>query len=369
MLVFSEGILTVIKGAAKAGKLSEIIAKFPKVAELGQKAKTLGGDKVERLRIALKTSQPLLVARQWAANVLRIPAEILQDLSVEAIERLKQLPRWARDRFSELNHGAMRRVLGCASPCKVDIQQIQSYLRNLAVKGATGGKRLLSVDDILNALPQGVNTTALLPKLRKGPMLEAIKQAQLTDLDFRKLADFMDSRMTARNVKETFTAYLNAVVPSKIGPDINRFNEIAEAIVKIEDRQGSALKRPMFENFVRLYVPNLENLQKAWIPVSGGKPKRLDGFIKSTGEIWEIKHQFDKAVPEEQALFYNSYIGKDVLLDLKDSTQVAKVTSLNYLFPAKEAALKNKKFLPYGINIFYTEPANNGINIVKMLLD
>ncbi len=50
MLVFSEGILTAIKGAAKAGKLSEILAKFPKVAELAQKAKTLGGDKVERLR-------------------------------------------------------------------------------------------------------------------------------------------------------------------------------------------------------------------------------------------------------------------------------------------------------------------------------
>ncbi|HBW89298.1 MAG TPA: hypothetical protein DEG17_10595, partial [Cyanobacteria bacterium UBA11149] len=74
MLVFSEGILTAIKGAAKAGKLSEILAKFPKVAELAQQAKTLGGDKVERLRIALKTSQPLLVARQWAGNVLRIPA-------------------------------------------------------------------------------------------------------------------------------------------------------------------------------------------------------------------------------------------------------------------------------------------------------
>ena len=50
MLVFSEGILTAIKGAAKAGKLSEILAKFPKVAELVEKAKTLGGEKVERLR-------------------------------------------------------------------------------------------------------------------------------------------------------------------------------------------------------------------------------------------------------------------------------------------------------------------------------
>jgi hypothetical protein len=74
----------------------------------------------------------------------------------------------------------------------------------------------------------------------------------------------------------------------------------------------------MFENFVRLYIPGLENLQKAWIPIPGRQPKRLDGFIANRGEIWEIKHQFDKAVPQDQARFYKSYVGKQIQLDPND---------------------------------------------------
>jgi hypothetical protein len=264
----------------------------------------------------------------------------------------------------------MRRVLGCASPCKSDPQAILSYFRNLAVRRATGAEKLLlSADDVLDVLkafPQGINTTALSEKLKRGPMIEAITRAQLTDLDFEKLADFIPPNATARDVKEIFTAYLNTVVPSKIGPDINRFNEIAAAIVKAEPRQGSALKGTMFENFVRLYVPGLENLQKAWIPIPGKQPKRLDGFIAQTGEIWEIKHQFDKAVPQDQAQFYRSYVDRQIQLDPKDSTQVATVKSLNYLFPNEEAALKNKELLKSGINVFYIEPSGGTVNKVQM---
>jgi hypothetical protein len=315
---FSGGITTAIKSVAKAGKLSQILAKFPKVARFVERVRNLKGPAVDKLQKAMRAS-PLLMARNWAAKALKIPTEILQNLSVEAIDRLKTLPRWAKDRFSQLNHGAMRRVLGCASPCKSDPQAILSYLRNLAVRGATGSEKLLlSVDDVLNALPQGINTTDLSPKLKRGPMIEAIKRAQLTDHDFKKFADFIPKNATARDVKEKFTAYLNAVVPSKIGPDINRFNEIAEAIVKADARQGSPLKGAMFENFVRLYIPGLENLQKAWIPIPGRQPKRLDGFIANRGEIWEIKHQFDKAVPQDQARFYKSYVGKQIQLDPND---------------------------------------------------
>jgi hypothetical protein len=364
---FSGGITTAIKSVAKAGKLSQILAKFPKVARFVERVRNLKGPAVDKLQKAIRAS-PLLMARNWAATALKIPTEILQNLSVEAIARLKTLPPWAKDRFSELNHGAMRRVLGCASPCKSDPQAILSYFRNLAVREATEAEKLLSsVDDVLKALPQGINTTDLSPKLERGPMIEAIKRAQLTDLDFKKFADFIPKNATARDVKETFTAYLNAVVPSKIGPDINRFNEIAEAIVKADARQGSPLKGAMFENFVRLYVPGLENLQKAWIPIPGKQPKRLDGFIARTGEIWEIKHQFDKAVPQDQAQFYKSYVGKQIRLDPSDSTQVATVRSLNYLFPNQQAALKNKELLKSGINVFYIEPSGGTVKKVQML--
>ncbi|HBW89295.1 MAG TPA: hypothetical protein DEG17_10580 [Cyanobacteria bacterium UBA11149] len=356
MLVFSEGILTVIKGAAKAGKLSEILAKFPKVAELGQKAKTLGGDKVERLRIALKTSQPLLVARQWAANVLRIPAEILQDLSVEAIERLKQLPRWARDRFSELNHGAMRRVLGCASPCLVNLQEVERYLKNLAADAVAGAKRLTTAEEVINALPtELLNLTKLREKLAKPELMNIIRRAELTDLDFAKMRDFITKNIVGNKTDSynVFTQYLSAVVPSKLGPDLNKFIEFAEPM---DDSTGRALRGAMFENFAKLHVPEFQGLERATFKVPGYKNSivNVDLFDPANGKIWEFKYQKTPLASQELDK-YVPIIGQITIDELYEAK------TANFVFPTRDLAELNYGKLKArpAHSVFYLEQLPN----------
>lgn len=136
MLAFSGGATAAVKGLGKAGKFSKILAKFPKVAKLAEAAKTLKGANVDKLRVALKTNKVLIEAHQWAMKVLKIPAEMLMDLSIEAIERLKTIPTWAQQEIGALALPAKRALLGCASPCKVNLRAIWRRLEQIVdIKG------------------------------------------------------------------------------------------------------------------------------------------------------------------------------------------------------------------------------------------
>ena len=299
--------------------------------------------------------QALNEARQWAGRALKIPEEILKDLSLEAIERLKKLSTWAKQRLSELNPLAMRKVLGCASPCKVDLQAIKEYLEKGA-KGAANAKRLSSVDDVIAALPKELNAEKIKGYLNKKPaLMEAIRKAKLTDLDFAKLADFMTSadKTNYKTAYQTFTRYLTSVIPAKIGPNIEEFNKLAEAIVKADPRQGAALKGPMFESFVRLHVPELSGKNFGRVTLPGSSSKRtVDLFDSSKGEVWEFKHQPTEVVPQKQVADYQNFIGE------KTSDGV-EVKSINYLFATQKMVELNEALAKVaGFTLYYIDEAN-----------
>lgn len=353
MLFFSEGILTAIKGVAKVGKFSEIIAKLPKVAKFVEeiKATTKGLKELEALKAVAKT---LAAAREWVIKVLKVPAKILGDLTLEAIERLKKLPAWARERFAELADAVKIRLLGCASPCKVDLEAIQKYLAELAAKGATGAKKLTLPEHVLAALPTDLNIGKIKKYLEEYPaLMEVIKKAELTDKDFGKLADFLTGadKTNPQTAYQTFTRYLTQVVPSKTGPDIDTFNKIVEAMVTVDARQGAALKGPMFEAFVRLHIPEFAGkaFERATFKLAGGGTRTADRFFAELGEIWEIKHQLTDKVPASQLADYLALIGQK-------TASGAEVKSINYIFATEEAAKLNAHLKPLGARVFFLKP-------------
>jgi hypothetical protein len=305
-------------------------------------------------------------ARQWAAQELQIPPEILKDLSVEAIERLERLPRWARDRFSQLNHGAMRRILECSSPCKVDLQEVESYLRNLAADAAVAGaKTLRTAEDVINALPQNLmNLERLQTELQKPRLMNIIEQAELTDLDFAKIRDFITRDLTknADDSYYTFTGYLTALIPSKFGPNINRFIEYADA--NVSERATSALRGPMFENFVKLYIPELRGLDRAGFNVPKYKKAavNVDAFDPTTGTIWEFKYQANK-LASAQANKYVTILGEYTV----DGKYQAK--RANFVFATEEQAQLNKANLKKLANhhIFFVSQSGESITLIELI--
>ncbi len=367
LLYFSVGIVTAVKWAGKAGKVGKLatyLSKLPQVQKITSAAKTLKGKGIDKLRAALKAAQALSEAHGWAARVLRIPMQILRRLREADIGKLKKLPQWARERFARLATTAKFRILGCTSPCKVDFRKVQEYLQNLAAKGATGAKKLGSVDDVLQALPSGLKNTKIAQKLKKKPaLMKAIKEAELTDADFGKLKDFVTPGDLASPAQayRTFVRYLTGVVPAKTGKDIKKLNEVLEKIVKAEPRRGAALKGAMFEQWVALHLPELASrtfqritfdlrklLNKTVRPYS----RPVDKWVPDKGEIWEIKHQLSK-VPIGQADDFAGLLGKTA----PDGNMVKGV---NYLFPTKAAAEANEHLATaYKFGVYYVDEATN----------
>jgi hypothetical protein len=356
---FSGGITTAIKSVAKAGKLSQILAKFPKVARFVERVKNLKGSAVNKLRNAMRAS-PLLMARNWAAKALKIPTEILQNLSVEAIAKLKTLPRWAKDRFSQLNHGAMRRVLGCASPCEVNLPQLRDYLKNLA---AGAGARLNTAEDVINALPTDLlNLTLLRQKLKNPDLMKIIKDAGLTNSDFTKLRDFIQGSLVnnQQSSYNAFTQYLSALVPSKLGPDLNKFIQFGD---KMGGSTGSALRGSMFENFAKLYIRECQGLDKATFDVPGKKQiVNADLFDPKNGTIWEFKYQKNPLARNE----LDKYVG---LIGGTPRDSSAKVAIVHFVFPTKDLAELNYgklKQRPKHKVFFLEQPSGQAIRPVEL---
>ena len=368
MLIFSGGIVTAIKWLGKVGKfgkLAKYLSKLSSVQKIMGKASTLKGKGIEKVRKALKAANALSEAHGWAAKFLRIPLGILKWLSKADIQKLKKLPQWARERFARLADSAKRRLLGCASPCKVDIDAIEKALK-LTTKG---GKVLGSVDDVIKALPKGLNKWKISRKLRKkgSALMTAIKEAGLTDKDFLKLVDFLTpGDKNPGQAYRTFTRYLTSVVPAKTGKDIDKLNKILAAMIKAEPRRGAALKGAMFEQWVALHVPKLASktfgritfdLKKLIKKTTKPFKRTVDKWLPDSGEIWDMKHQLSK-VPTGQADDYLALIGKVA----PDGNTVKKI---NYLFPTKEAAELNKALSSvYGFGVHYIDDVTN--KLVKL---
>lgn len=352
MLVFTDGILTSIKAASKAGKFAEIISKFPKVAKFIESVKT-GAKGIKELEAVKAGAKGLKLAREWLLNVLKVPARVVADIAADAVERLKRLPTWAQERFAQLSDAVKVRLLGCASPCKVNVEQIQKYLTELAAKGAAGATKLSTRAEVLAALPADLHVGKISQYLDEYPaLMEIIKKANLTDKDFGKLADFLTAadKRNPKTAYQTFTRYLTQIVPAKTGPDIDSFNKIVASMVAADARQGAALKGPMFEAFARIHLTEFagKSFERATFKLSDGV-RTADRFVPDLGEVWEIKHQLLDKVPADQAADYLKLIGSK-------TASGAEVKSINYLFPTEAAARLNDGLRALRINVYFVKP-------------
>lgn len=342
LMIFSVGILTAVKWAGKAtkfGKLAEFLVKLPKVKKVIEGAKALKGAGVNKIRAGVKAAHSLSKLHAWAATVLRIPMHILTRLSKSNIETLQKLPRWAMDRFAMLSDRAMLKLLGCNSPCTVTREVVEEGVK-LAAKAGTKLTDAKSVVAALKRIPN-FNTNKIWIKLQEpSALMVAIREAELTDLDFANLPDFF-SHVNLANRKAAYRAFarhLTGVVAEKKG-DINKFNRITANMIKTEPRRGSALKGSMFEQWAKFHIPHLAEAEKKTLDLKlllgSTWPRAIriaDAWVPESGEIWEIKHVFGK-VGIEQLADYTAVIGKKV--DGK------KIKTVNYLFPTKEVGELN----------------------------
>jgi hypothetical protein len=302
-------------------------------------------------------------------------------MTVEAIERLKKLPEWIMERFRQLHPDAMRRVLGCASPCRVDLEEIIKYFAKTAEAGAEAGKKLTTRAEVLAALPPELNPSKISANLTPdSPLMKAITKAGFTDLDFAKLADFVvpGKKLDEAKSYSYFTKYLSYSLPAKVGPDVEKFNQIVADMLKVGERveqgsakarylrQAAAIKGHMFEAFAKMYIEELRDAVKGIrlkVPPGGTKGFRRPDLLvkelgeealldKATGHIWEVKHQFS-AIPEDQWRDYARIVGTAT----EDGVEIK---SVNYLFPTREAAEANARLFSR-IRIFFAETAQGKV--------
>jgi hypothetical protein len=358
-LVASDGIITALKWVGKSAKIAKLVEKIPMLAKAVKRVEELKtAGKLTEVIKGTKVVEGLVKARKWAQDVLAIPLEILELLTEETIGRLKKLPAWAMERFRELNAAAMRLVLGCASPCKVKLDEIITFLSEIS-KSGKGGKVISDISEMLAALPKGMDLTLIKDKLTRFPgIMAAIKEAGFTAEDFGKIGAFLTDadKLNPETAYKTFTRYLSYAVPSKTGKDIGKLNKIFDAMMQAEGSSVAArsLKGSIFEAFAATHLPEFagKSLKGVEFTSTGGliltKGRTPDFFLDATGELWDLKTSL-KHDPKQLADY----------IKILNHTEpgLPKVTSINYLFSSKELAEANRKIKDAGALVHYVDTA------------
>lgn len=296
-------------------------------------------------------------AQGWAARNLRLSADVVANLSTGAIRKLNTLGVKALERIRLLSDAAKRVLLGCASPCKVSIQEINKWL---ATTPKAGGNTLVTtVKELMQALPKGINKTAIKNKLKRHPALMTfIKEAKLTKHDFEVLSKFLTAadKLNKKTAGKTFTRFLNSMIPAKTGNNIALLNQIAQEATKKGGRIVNTMKGAMFENWVKLFISRfqLKSFSRLTFKKRAGlslsKKRTFDGFLPTRELVYEFKHTFSK-VPADQV--------RDYLKILKyEAANSKRFNQIVYVFPSKEAAKINKHLLQHtGFKVKYVSPA------------
>lgn len=367
-ILLTGGTLAAVKGAlwtSRLGKFIQGTRAFRGLAKGIEKAGETGG-KVKKAvgaaASAVVKSKPFTVladARRWVGKALRLSVETLEDLSLPAINKLRTLSDDALEALSKFAEPFKRVILGCESPCKVDLDVIQQYLANAAGKTKRGVKKLESIDDVIAALPPGIDPTRIKKKLKAHPaFVEAIKKAGLTSDDVKVVGKFLtpadlDNPATAYR---TFTRTMSSLIAAKVGRDIDTLNEIAKVIIALEPRWGAAFKGPMFESFAKLHAGKFRNIKFGRATFDKSRYKSLaktrtsDGFIESSGALWDFKHTVDK-VPVDQADDYFKILTRGM-----ESTEGTKIKSVNFLFATEAGAKANAHLIKRGFKVHFIKP-------------
>ena len=80
------------------------------------------------------------------------------------------------------------------------------------------------------------------------------------------------------------------------------------------------------------------------------KTRTSDGFIESSGALWDFKHTVDK-VPVDQADDYFKILNRGM-----ESTEGLKVQSVNFLFATEAGAKANAHLLKRGFRVHFMKP-------------
>lgn len=298
---------------------------------------------------------------EWARRTLGLPADVLGNLTISGINRLKSLPGDLLDGLARLSVTLKRFLLGCTSPCRVDLQAIRNYLTDPERAVAASQAPLSTLDEVVAALPVGMNRTAIEDQLRRHPaLLRFITEAGISADDLSGLSALdVVSRgdRSARTATKTFSRFITSLVPAKVGPNVEEFNRIVAAAGTVEQEITNALKGPMFENYARLYVSDFRfagfvrrRYTQSMIPGLERANRSSDGFISRTSELWDFKHT-SGVVDAAQVRDYRR------ILVYEAGQPVPAVTSVNYLFPTREAAEANRRLLENaGFAVWYLSP-------------
>jgi hypothetical protein len=312
-------------------------------------------------RLSLRgAAERLTAARAWAARVIGASGATLLELGELAIERLRTLPKRVLDWLAGLPDRVLRAVLGCASPCRVDLEEIIRLFREAEAAGVARGPTLATVEEIVAALPAGLERSRIAIKLADHPgYLAAIRESGMTARDLALIEAFLTPADAAslKSSYETFAKFLNRAVAVRIGPDPERLVTVLKAMKEIEARSASASSRgAIFEAWTRMNVPFAGEYAGLAVTVAGQRV-RADRWVATLGEIWDMKAYFGIEAKDlidfEQARLYALLIGREV--------DGHTVRSINYLFLTQEVAAANQRQLVrrgLTFRLWYLGPGN-----------
>jgi len=305
---------------------------------------------------APKTFTTLKAAKKWVSVALLLFARTVKNLSLSSINKLGTLSKRALLKLRKFSPVLKRTILGCASPCKVDIDVVKKYLNTMTVT-ARKAKTLTKINEVLAALPAGINQKIIKQKLKKHKQLMiAITKSGISKKDLAVIGKFLTKADKANAVTayRTFVRTLTVLAPARIGPDIQKFNKVSEALVIAEPRMGAALKGSMFETFAKLHLGRFKNFRfgRVTFKKANGLAKRrtADGYIESSKILWDFKHYSSK-VPLDQARDY-----RKIREGTFKSTEGKTVDKVYYLFQNEKIAKLNKHLLKLGFEIYFVKP-------------
>jgi hypothetical protein len=316
-LLLTAGTLAAAKGALWGSRLGKAIQ-----ATRGFKAFVRGMEALDEVRTALKATKTftaLNAAREWAMRALKLSIEFVKDLSLDAINRLGQLPEAIWKRLSRLSEPSKRVLFRCASPCTPDTDAIKKLFESLSneeiehalapLGAATGAaeQEAIAITRVEKAGRPGAVTKAVtaLPKI---PVEDVVQEAMmiLKKQGVRGLHPREYGTKLAATVKNILIRQAGVVPPGWIVGAEKRLGEVIKltasnaklTVKEYMTKWGMAERYPQFsEKFLSTRIEDL-------------KP---DLFVRASNGralVWDVTSQ-----PEmrhvAKTMFYSEVIGRE----------------------------------------------------------
>jgi hypothetical protein len=140
MLLISGGAIAEAKAALWGSRLGKAMAETRALKALAKGVEVAGKasakvretyEKAAEVISKTKAGRALATAREAITTTLKLPLDIIENLTAAAIERLQQLGEPLLKRIRNFKDAVKRWLLGCASECKVEYRRIRAILDGL----------------------------------------------------------------------------------------------------------------------------------------------------------------------------------------------------------------------------------------------